>query len=317
MSLFPIHRPRVGISVRAHGLDLVKIRRRWGRQPLVQRVVSRPLPPGLLTPSAASLNIVDEAAFVAELRGLLAGIRERTLAVDVPMAAGTLGLFHFEAVPASVAEQEALLRWRLRQEEHVAANDLQVVFRLFRAQDGRGVSILAFAIRRSVLEQYHRVCEATGVLPASMGCSTLHLMEWYRRVMPDRSEQFFAHRMPEALAVCALRQGRPLFLRVRPWRATLDLRAELLTTLRYFETQHSIRPNADVDPSALYVFDESGAYDAAAGSTQQPSEVWTPSEHAPWKVDVTWAGWATVPIGSRVPEPMAPSLGALASVCAV
>jgi hypothetical protein len=320
VSLFPVHRPRVGISIRAHALDLVMIRRRWGRPPLVRRLMTRLLPPGLVIPSQTVLNISDQAAFVRELRDLIAHVPDRTVAIDLPMASGALGLFHFEAFPASRGEQEALLRWRFRQDEHMAANDLHIVSRMFPGQGGAdpGFSVLALAIRRSVLDQYHRTCEEAGLLPVAMGCSTLHLIDFYRRVMPSRPEVIFAHRTAEALLVLACRESRPLFLRVKPLRrATVDVQAELLTTLRYFERQFPHRPASEAMMSSLYIFEEPALPTAGSLMADAASPVqWTPVEQLPWAVEVTRVQWTTASITSAVPAPEHPPLGALASLFA-
>ena len=317
-SLFPVHRPRIGISVRARALDLVEIRHRWGRLPLVRRLRSRPLPPGLLTPSCTMPNVSDHETCVRELQALLEGVRERMVAIDLPIASGTLGLFHFETFLKSRVEQDALLRWRFRQEEHVVANDLHVVSQVFESCEqgnpATSVSVLAVAIRQSVVDQYHRVCEAAGLLPVSMGFSTLHLIDLYRRVMPATSEAFFAHRTAEALLVLAFRNGRPVFLRVKPLRrANVELKSELISTLQFFDSQFPHRSTSSgAACSPLYLVDE-GSPSAKVGTSASP-EVWTPTETPDWTVEVTRVNWSTAPIASTLSVTEPPPFGALAGV---
>ena len=88
-SLFPIHRPRVGISFRAQALELVEVRRRWGMAPTVTRLATRSLPAGLLVPSSTAPNMADPAVVAKELQALLHGVGDRTVASDLPMACGT------------------------------------------------------------------------------------------------------------------------------------------------------------------------------------------------------------------------------------
>jgi len=66
---------------------------------MVMCLAARPLLTGLLTPSAASPNISDPAALATELAALLAGRRDRAVAIDLPIACGTLVLTHFETFP--------------------------------------------------------------------------------------------------------------------------------------------------------------------------------------------------------------------------
>lgn len=317
-SLFPIHRPRIGVSVRAHALDLVEVQRRWRRPPLVRRRVSRPLPPGLLTPSWTTLNVSDPEALVRELQALCEGVRDRTVAIDLPIACGTLGLFHFETFPPSRVEQDTLLQWRFRQEEHIVANDLRVMSQVFesRGQGSPGTSVLAVAIRQSVVDQYHRVCDAADVLPVSMGFSTVHLLDLYRRVMPARSEGFFAHRTADALLVLGFQHSRPVLLRVKPLRrAHVELQSELISTLQFFDRQFPHRStSSEAACSPLYIVDEGGS--SAQGGSPAVPEVWTPTDNPDWTVEVTRVQWSTAPITSTLSVTEPPPFGALAGVLA-
>ena len=319
-SLFPIHRPRIGVSVRAHALDLVEVQRRWRHPPLVRRLVSRPLPPGLLTPSHTTLNVSDPEAFVRELQALLEGVPDRTVAIDLPTACGTLGLFHFETFPQSRTEQDAMLRWRFRQEEHIVANDLRVMSQVFESRGqgspARSVSVLAVAIRQSVVDQYHRACDAAGLLPVSMGFSTLHLLDLYRRLMPARSEGFFAHRTADALLVLGFQHSRPVLLRVKPLRrGHVELQSALMSTLQFFDSQFPHRSTpSEAACSPLYIVDE-GAPSAKGGSSTLP-EVWTPTDNPDWTVEVTRVQWSTAPIAGTLSVTEPPPFGALAGVLA-
>ncbi|MEQ1793151.1 MAG: hypothetical protein ABL970_03085 [Nitrospira sp.] len=320
-SLFPVHKPRIGISIRAHRLELVEVRHRWRRPPVVRRLVSRPLPAGLVAPSPTAANLTIYETVVQELRALCEGVRDRTVAVDLPLAAGTFALFHFETFPQSREEQDALVKWRFRQDEHVTATDLHVVSQVFAGQrEGNvpaPVSVLAVAIRQSLLSQYHRLCDDAGLLPVSMGFSTLHLLELYRRAMPAHADVFFAHRTAEAMIVVALRHGRPSLLRVKPLRrTTVDLKPELLTTLQYFHSQSLHRcSSGNVARTVLYVLDDTAVARRAEASAA--TEVWTPTDDPDWAVEMIPVTWSMAPLSSSAVEiPDVPPFGALAGVVA-
>lgn len=316
-SLFPIHRPRLGISIRAHALDLVEVRRGWGRAPTVTRVATRPLPAGLLTPNATIPNISDPATVAKELVALLDGVRDRAVAIDLPMACGTLALHHFERFPAVRTEQEALIRWRLRQEEHLTAPDLALLWQVFDSTESGNpaVSVLSVAIKPSLLAQYHQVCEAAGLIPVSMGWSTFHLLELARLTLSTLSEDVYvAHRTAEALIVLGFRHGCPVCLRVKPWRrAAGDLHSELLQTLRYFAQQGPPSKWTTARTTPLYVVDET-ASDTTADSLESPPETWRVQDQ--WTVSVSRADWATAPIAQTVSHPDQLPFGALAGVLA-
>ena len=317
-SLFPIHRPRLGLSFRAHGLDLIDVRRLWRRLPTVIRVASRALPAGMLVPSATTPNMAEPAAIAKEVGALLEGVRDRTVAVDLPMACGTPALLHFETFPASHAEQEALLRWRLRQEEHLTAPDLTLRWQV--VPEGKpsstAVSVLVVAIRQAILDQYHQVCEAAQLLPVAMGFSTVHLLHVAHRLFPAEAEWSLAHRTAEALIVLAVRQGRPVRLRVKPVRGTsVDVKADLLQTLQYFAQADAPSPADVARTTPLYLLDEGRLQDESL-SSHDTTEVWTMADHLNGTVSVTRARWATTPIVSMIAAPEHPPFGALAAVLA-
>ena len=321
VSLFPIHRPKLGISFRAHALDLVEVRRRWRRAPIITRLATRPLPAGLLTPNATTPTISDSTTLAKELVALLDGVRDRAVAIDLPMACGTLALHHFEQLPPVRTEQEALLRWRLRQEEHLTAPDLTLLWQVFDST-GSGnpaVSVLSVAIKPSILAQYHQVCEAAGLIPVSMGWSTFHLLELARLMLSNSSEEaYVAHRTAEALIVLGFRQGCPVCLRVKPWRHTAgDLHREFRQTLRYFAQQGPSSMWTTARTTPLYVVDETTSAQAT-DSPDSPAETWpdTWMVQDQWTVSVSRAEWATVPIATTVSHPSQPPFGALAGLLA-
>jgi len=284
----------------------------------VVRVASRAFQAGLLVPSSTTPNMADPAAVAKEVDALLEGVRDRTVAIDLPMACGTPALLHFETFPAARTEQEALLRWRLRQEEHLTAPDLTLRWHCSPQGDppARAVSVLVVAIRQIILDQYHHVCEAAHLLPVTMGWSTFHLLHLARSVFPTEAHLYVAHRTAEALIVLALQEGRPVRLRVKPIRPTTgDLKTALLQTLRYFSQddppQHPDR--ARVTP--LYLVEEGPSGDES-WSARDATDVWMLSEDPHWTVPVTRAGWTTVSVVSAVAVPEPAPLGVVAALLA-
>jgi len=318
-SLFPVHRPKIGISVHTRALDLVEVRRRWRQPSLLRRLASQPLPPGLLTPSFTALNITDQEVFKKELQALLIGMRDRTVAIDLPLPSAALGLFMFDTFPTAPAEQDALLRWRFRQEEHVTTNDLHLASRVFGAGKLNGgsqaVSVLAVAVRECVLRQYHQAFESAGLLPVSVGFSTLNLFDFYWPSMPQSRECFFAHRTAEALRLIAIDDGRPVLLRVKPaGRSPIDLKAELIKTLQFFDSRFPHAPVTEGSCSSpLFIVDElDGSRQTGEQTNVLSPEVWTPTGNPHWTITVTYVNWLTVPKAKGIATPLYPPFGALA-----
>lgn len=259
----------------------------------------------------------DPAAVAKELAALLEGVRDRAVAIDLPMACGTLTLHHFETFPTIRTEQEALLRWRLRQEEHVTAQDLTLSWHAVpsTASGSTPVSVVSVASRTSILDQYHHVCEAAALIPVSMGWSTFHLLDLVRATFTGMHEEVYvAHRTAEALIVLSVRQGRPIGLRVKPLRpGGIDLNRELLQTLQYFAQDHPVSNHTAARTTPCYVMDETVVVTGAETPGHQ-SETWMVQEH--WSVPVVRITWSTAPVVSQVPSPDQPPYGALACVLA-
>ncbi len=121
MTLFPLTRPRLGLSIGAHALSLVEITRDWRRAWQGSGIRScrvRELPDGLVRPSASDPNVSDVGALVEQVRTLLGGRRRPwelwPVALSLPDLCARVALFEFEAWPQKRAEGEALLRWRFQ-----------------------------------------------------------------------------------------------------------------------------------------------------------------------------------------------------------
>lgn len=262
--------------------------------------------------------MADPAVVTKALNGLLEGVRDRTLAVDLPMACGTPALLRFETFPTAHAEQEALLRWRLRQEEHLTAPDVTLRWHAVPVGEppSTAMSVMVVAIRQSILDQYHQVCEAAQLLPVAMGWSTFHLLKLARSAFSTAGHLYIAHRTAEMLIVFAVQHGRPVRLRVKPIRRTnVDVKTDVLQTLQFFAQADSPGHADGARTTTLYLVEEGLPRDESL-SSHDATEVWTMSEHLNWTVSVTRARWATAPIMSTVAAPDHPPFGALAAVLA-
>lgn len=245
---FPVHRPRTGVSFTERGIAWVELRRGWHR-PGIVRVHERPLPEGVLALSASELNVKDRDTLAKALRALVATSSERTLAVCLPDRVWHLAVFPFETVPARAREREAILRWRFQHEEHVTLGDARMLHRVFSVQGARGTTpagttpggpvtayVLAMAIKRSILDQYEQVCQQAGLLPISISCAALCLFDLYRPVMTQAAELFFVHQASDSMTFVAMRQGLPVFCRMKARRREqADVMREIWSTVQFYE----------------------------------------------------------------------------------
>ncbi len=246
--LFPVHRPRAGVSFTERGIALVELRRGWHR-PGIVRLNERPVPEGVLAVSASEPNVRDRDALTKELRALMATSSERTLAVCLPDRVCHLAVFPFETLPPRERDRDPILRWRFQHEEHVAVGDARMLHRVFPVKGAMATTppgttsgspvtayVLAMAIKRSILDQYEQVCLQAGLLPLSISCAALWLFDFYRPVITQADELFFVHRASDSMTFFAIRQGLPVFCRVKGLRGErADVMREIRSTVQFYE----------------------------------------------------------------------------------
>lgn len=332
MPLFPVHRPRVGLSFSGQSLSLVELAARWRpgwRGASLVRASEQPLPPGLLHPSDSVPNVSDVSALAQEVRTLVGPIRISAVALCLPDQAARVGLFEFDRLPKQAAECEALLRWRFREEMNVPSADTRIVYRVFH---GTGVSqsgeeragpvtrVLATSIHRAILAQYEQVCEEAGLLPVAIGLSSLQLFNLCHTTMSPAEELFFAHASPDGFAFLALRENSPVFLRLRSLRqSNFNLLDELTGTLQFYDDQ---APHGDLTTDAparrLFLLDAT-----TKGSDSQDPPEWaagpaamiTPTGNANWRIQVSPVGWGSLPLsGQNLADCPVSGLSALAGM---
>lgn len=281
---FPVHRPRLGLSFGERGLALVELRRGW-HKPGIVRITEQALPEGVLALSASEPNVKDRDALVKAFRALVSTSSERTLAICLPDRVCHLAVFPFEAVPSREHERDAIVRWRFQQEEHVILGDARILHRIFPVKSARATPstgtqlhgqvtayMLAMTIKRSVLDQYEQVCQEVGVLPLSFSCAALWLFDFYRPVMTQATDLFFVHQASDSMTFIAIRQGLPVFCRMKGRRhEQTDVMREIQSTMQFYEDLYP--PDgaaARSSPIPLYMVGE--GWSKIDGATSQVAE---------------------------------------------
>lgn len=296
LSLFPVHRPRFGLSLRHDGMTMVKGRRWWGRPLAMTQVEERALSPGILVPSPTEVNITERSLVVQELRALAKSVRASTVAVSLPVSCAQLAVFSFDEWPTGEEERRAVLLWRFQHDEGIAVDETILGYRVYGAPVAHGidskpdrpsvsVSVLAAAVRKPILDQYRAVCEEAGLLPVSIGLSTLQLCDLYRPLLSAEAETFLVDWADEGFLLMAFRDGVPVFLRRRVKQvSSTDRTAAVLASLQYFDDRFPHRAElAEPQRSSLYMV---GAVPVGEGDPAGSSEVlsWMPTGDQAWTV---------------------------------
>lgn len=199
------------------------------------RCVASPLPDGLLKPSPTDPNVSDIVALQGHIRtlaGLQAeGRREggsllsdlpRRMTLLLPDTAVRAMVLHLDQLPARSDEREALIRWRLGQEQLFPLAGAKIVSQMFPAMPGeerRMHTVLAVSIQESVLQQYETLCESVGLIPYEVGITSLRLFDLWRRasggLRREKTAFLWANVADRSLTTLVFQQGRPLFYRCK------------------------------------------------------------------------------------------------------
>jgi len=220
--------------------------------------------PSTLAPQVRALSSVDgkrsfkRGAFLSEL--------PRGIAVLLPDTAVRTAVLYLDQVPIRREERDALIRWRLGQEQIFPLNSAKVVSQVF---DGHGegperrYTVLAVAIQESILTQYESLCESVGLIPSEVGITSLRLVDLWRKI--SRRASWLRHDVlwitlsDRSLTMMVFQRGQIVFYRCKLFgvdavevTATVDLLDRVLdecrASLEVCQQQH---PSLDIHDAVI------------------------------------------------------------------
>ena len=227
-------RPRHCLKIGAQSLAWGEAVRTW-RGRYRYRCVLSPAPTGAIKLSPMDLNLTDMPAIESRLR-LLAGPRRdirfaghvwlsdvpRPIVLLLPDLSVRASLLQLEQFPAQVEEQEALIRWRLGQEQLLPLTGAKIAWQSFPSHgvgDERSHIVLAVAIQETILKQYEFLCESVGLLPQEVGVTSFRLFNLWLKTAGGRKR--LAHDLlwisvsDGGLTCFVMQEGRLVFVRTK------------------------------------------------------------------------------------------------------
>lgn len=190
---------------------------------------------GMVKPSPAEANVSELSTVAERLRELttvgnagrgerwpILSDRPRRITLLLPDAAVRAVVLHLDQLPAKHEEREALIRWRLGQQQLFPVAGAKVVSQVFTSQPGSGgqaYTVLTVSIQESVLSQYESMCESVGLIPQEVGITSLRLFNFWRgtsgQSLWQRQNCLWANLSDRALTTMVFQQGRLLFYRCK------------------------------------------------------------------------------------------------------
>ena len=227
-------RPRHCLKIGAQALVWGEAVRTW-RGRYRYRCVLSPTPTGAIKLSPMDLNLTDMFAVESRLRSLAGPSRDlqfagRAWLSDVPRPIVLLlpdlsvraTVLQLEQLPAQAEEQEALIRWRLGQEQLLSLAGAKIVWQGFPSQgagDERSHAILVVAIQEAILKQYESLCESVGLLPQEVGVTSFRLFNLWLKAAGGRKrlgrDLLWVSVSDGGLTCFIMQEGRLVFVRTK------------------------------------------------------------------------------------------------------
>lgn len=230
---FAASRPRLCVKIGAQALAWVEASRNWrGRRRY--RCLLSPTPTGAVKLTPVELNLTDVAVVENRLRSFAGPNRDlrvggQVLLADIPRPITLLlpdlsvraTVVHLEQFPDRPEEQEALVRWRLGQEQLFSLAGVKVFWQVFppeRSTHQRTYAVLVVAIQESVLNQYEAVCESAGLVTQQIGVCSLRLFNLWLKASKGRRlhrDLLWVSVLDGGLTCLVLHEGRVVFVRTK------------------------------------------------------------------------------------------------------
>ncbi len=324
-------RPRHCLKIGPQALAWGEAIRTW-RGRYHYRCALSPAPPEAIKLSPMDLNLTDMPAVESCLRSLAGPQRDRggarvwqseapcpivLLLPDLSVRATVLQLEQF---PVQAEEQEALIRWRLGQEQLLPLAGAKIVWQGFPSQGARSERshvVLAVAIQEAILKQYESLCESVGLLPQEIGVTSFRLFNLWLKTAGSRKrlgrDLLWVSVSDGGLTCFVMQEGRLAFVRTKLLRVgdvqdDESLGNEMADNI-VEECAASLRACRDHFPH-LNVTDMVFAGDCPFPNIEQALNRefsllterldWKSVEQAGWTHDGGSTSWATLPVVAGV-----------------
>ena len=225
-------RPRQCLKIGAQALAWGEAVRTW-RGRYRYRCVLSPTPAGAIKLSPMDLNLTDMSAVESRLLSLTGPSQDfrfaghvwlsdvpRPIVLLLPDLSVRATVLQLEQFPSREEEQEALIRWRLGQEQLLSPAGAKIVWQGFPSHGAGGErshAVLVVAIQEAILKQYESLCESVGLLPQEVGVTSFRLFNLWLKAAGGRNrlgrDLLWASISDGGLTCFVMHEGRLIFVR--------------------------------------------------------------------------------------------------------
>ncbi len=173
--------PAPDVAVEIDHTHVAAARLSWrGSQAVISAHASEPLPPGLIVPGLAALNVSDVPALsqsIARTLGQLGGGQKSRVSLVIPDTVAKVSLLKLEKVPAKSADLREIVRWQVRKTSPFPVE--QAILSISpgaSSADGASEFVVALA-REDVIHQYEQACLMAGAHAGLVDLSTFGVID--------------------------------------------------------------------------------------------------------------------------------------------
>lgn len=194
-------RPQCSLKIGKQELAWVECQRGWRRR-VRYRCKTVGLPEDLVRPSPIDLNVARPQELVSHIRELVKSpshadgkVRDRveslrSTALVLPDLSVRLAVLRLDKIPRRKEERDALIRWRLSQEQLLPQAGTKVFAQVLPASSRRTQkchTVVAVAVQDEILSQYESICEQAGLLSQEVTVGSMRLFNLWLRISDSPS----------------------------------------------------------------------------------------------------------------------------------
>jgi hypothetical protein len=207
--------PASAIGLEAGEASAVLLERRRGLF-TIKRAATITLPRELLKPSFEETNISDMNELADALAQLItsAGLqRQKRWSVALPGAAARSVIVTLESAPASRAELDEVLRWKMERVFGHPVEELRIAHERLQPDAQGRARYMAAGVRLSVLAEYETVFAALGWRAGLILPRPVAEMQWLEKRGPRPGDSLLLSSHTEGFTAVILRGAQPLAVR--------------------------------------------------------------------------------------------------------
>lgn len=237
LSFFQTPPPDVAIEIDHQRVAAARLAWRGGTATVAAHAAEE-LPPGVVVPALAALNIADVplvAQAIGRVLGELGGKPSR-VALVIPDTVSKVSLLKLDKIPAKAADLQEIVRWQIRKSAPFPIEQALLSITPGAMSPEGGHELVVSMARADVVHQYEQACTMAGTHPGLVDLSTFSVINGVLAgPTPPGGDWLLVHVTDSYISLAVLRDRGLLFFRNRTEEAEGTLADLIHQTAMYYE----------------------------------------------------------------------------------